>query len=445
MPQENTNGVSPSLRRRVLSLVVFTVFLDLVGYGIVIPLFPLYVKEMNASVSVVGLILACFSLTQLVATPILGRLSDKYGRRRIILISLAGNALSMILFALAVNVRLLPLFFASRIIAGATAGNLSACQAAIADVTAREERAGAMGLLGAGIGLGLVLGPALGGLLAKLAPWAPPIGAAAMAVADLVLTFFLMPETRWKGASGAPKQALDHMVPALRVSEPSLPPKAAPQVSLWDALRERRMAGVLVLYFLTFMCITNLQVSLTLLAQQRMGWSEEEAGWSFALFGLMGLIIQGGLIGRLVRVFGELVLVIAGAVLNLAGMLLIGFSQRPATLLVGLVIFGAGVAITNPSLSSLASRFARDEQQGAVLGFAQSAGGLARTVGPIWSGHLFDEFGSTAPFISGAVASLLSFLVGVSVKIGGRTTPSAPLMPLAPSAPSASTKPTAKE
>jgi MFS family permease len=420
----------------VLFIVVFTVFLDLVGYGIVIPLLPLYVKEMNASVRVVGFILSSFSLTQLVATPILGRLSDRYGRRKIILISLAGNAISMIVFALAVNVRLLPLLFISRIVAGATAGNLSACQAAIADVTVREERAGAMGLLGAGIGLGLVLGPVTGGVLSAFAPWAPPIGAAVMAVIDLVLTFFLMPETRWKGAAAAPKQALEQMAPALRVSEPSLPPQAAP-VSLWDVLRERRMAAVLVLYFLTFMCITNLQVSLALLAQQRMGWTEKEVSWAFGLFGLMGLIIQGGLIGRLARAFGELVLVIVGATLNAAGMLLIGFAERPAMLIAGLVIFGTGVAVTNPSLSSLASRFARDEQQGAVLGFAQSAGGLARTIGPTWSGLLFAELGSTAPFISGAIASLLSFLVGVSVKIGGPRTPAAPAAPAAPTAPTA--------
>src|SRR5580698_4009197 len=187
---------------RVVTFVFLTVFLDLIGFGIVIPLFPLYVKSMGGSARTVGVLLGCFSFTQLVATPFLGRLSDRVGRRRVILLSLAGNAVSMVLFALATKVSLLPLLFVSRIVAGATAGNLSACQAAIADVTTGEERARGMGRLGAGIGLGLVLGPALGGQLSRFGMWAPPLGAAAMAVADLVAAFFFMPETHVARAPG---------------------------------------------------------------------------------------------------------------------------------------------------------------------------------------------------------------------------------------------------
>ena len=166
---------------RVIHFVFFTVFLDLIGFGIVIPLFPFYVKSMGGSARTLGFLLASFSFTQLVATPLLGRLSDRVGRRRVILLSLAGNAASMVLFALATKVSLLPLLFASRVLAGATAGNLSACQAAIADVTEGEERAKGMGRLGAGIGLGLVLGPALGASLSRFGMWAPPLGAAGMA------------------------------------------------------------------------------------------------------------------------------------------------------------------------------------------------------------------------------------------------------------------------
>jgi MFS family permease len=136
----------------------------------------------------------------------------------------------------------------------------------------------------------------------------------------------------------------------------------------------------------------------------------------FGLFGLCGLIIQGGLIGRLVRAFGEINLVVVGAALNAAGMLLIGFARTPATLIPGLVLFGVGVAVTNPSIASIASRLARDEQQGAILGFAQSAGTLGRTIGPTWGGFLFRTFGSTAPFMSGAMAAVFSLLIGISVR-----------------------------
>src|SRR5580698_3055098 len=197
---------------RVVTFVFLTVFLDLIGFGIVIPLFPLYVKSMGGSARTVGVLLGCFSFTQLVATPFLGRLSDRVGRRPVILVSLAGNAASMVLFALATKVSLLPLLFVSRILAGATAGNLAACQAAIADVTTGERRAKGMGRLGAGIGLGLVLGPALGGALSHFGLWAPPLGAAGMAVADLVGAFLWMPETHAVTADARPGES--HPAPA---------------------------------------------------------------------------------------------------------------------------------------------------------------------------------------------------------------------------------------
>jgi MFS family permease len=176
------------------------------------------------------------------------------------------------------------------------------------------------------------------------------------------------------------------------------------------------MASVLAISFLTFMSMTNIQVGLALLAQERMGWGPKQVSYIFGLFGLCGLIIQGGLIGRLVRTFGEINLVVVGAALNAAGMLLIGFARTPATLIPGLVLFGVGVAVTNPSIASIASRLARDEQQGAILGFAQSAGTLGRTIGPTWGGFLFRTFGSTAPFMSGAMAAVFSLLIGISVR-----------------------------
>ena len=176
-------------------------FLDLVGFGIIIPLLPLYVKSMGGTAETVGFLFASFSLTQLVATPKLGRMSDRIGRKRVIVTSLAGNAASMVLFAIASNIRLLPLLFASRILAGATAGNIAACQAAIADVTRGTARAKGMGRIGAGLGLGMVLGPVIGAWASKLGTSAPPLFAAGLAALDLVAAFFFMPETR---ATSAP-------------------------------------------------------------------------------------------------------------------------------------------------------------------------------------------------------------------------------------------------
>src|ERR1700722_4811341 len=181
---------------RVSVIVFFTVFLDLVGFGIIIPFLPLYVKSMGGTAETVGFLFASFSLTQLVATPILGRVSDRFGRRRVILLSPAGNAASMVLFAVASDRRLLPLLFVSRILAGATAGNIAACQAAVADVTHGSNRAKGVGRIGAGIGLGMVLGPVIGAWASKLGESFPPLAAAALAAVDLVAALFLMPETR---------------------------------------------------------------------------------------------------------------------------------------------------------------------------------------------------------------------------------------------------------
>jgi DHA1 family tetracycline resistance protein-like MFS transporter len=385
---------------RVITLVFLTVFLDLIGFGIVIPLFPFYVKSMGGSARTVGFLLACFSFTQLVATPFLGRLSDRVGRRRVILFSLAGNAVSMVLFALATKVSLLPLLFASRVLAGATAGNLSACQAAIADVTQGQERAKGMGRLGAGIGLGLVLGPALGGLLTRFGMWAPPLGAAGMAVLDLIAAFFWMPETRLPQRPDAN---------AARTPTAARAPSQRP--ALLTVLSQRRLVVVLVLYFCTFLYMTTMQVALALLGKERLGWNESQVGNVFALFGVVMLVTQGGLIGWIVRTLGQVRVVACGSLISAAGLTTIAFAYHFWPLIAGLVLLALGLGVTQPMLSSIASEYAGSEQRGAVLGFAQSAGGLARTVGPVISGYLFEGIGAGAPFAGGAVAAAIAFVL----------------------------------
>ena len=378
-------------------VVLVTVFLDMIGFGVVLPQLPIFIKDMGGTPRTVGILFTCFAAAQLVATPILGRLSDQYGRRKVIVFSLAGNAFSMIVFAVATEIKLLPLLFVSRIVAGATAGNLSACQAAIADVTDRDQRAQGMGRIGAGIGLGLVFGPVLGGMVSTLGDSAPPLASALLALAALCLAVVLMPETRRAGAPGAAR-----------------PRRTAG--ALVGALTDRRFAPLLALYFFTFIALSTMQVALALLVKERFDWGKTEIGYLFGLLGLSTVIIQGGLIGRLTRAFGELNLMQFGAVMICAGMLLIGLAGQPWHIIAGIASFGIGIGVTNPSVSSLASRFAPADQQGAMLGVAQSAGGLARTVGPTCAGFLYASFGSSAPFKGGAIAAGLSLLVGLYLK-----------------------------
>ncbi|HEY5146198.1 MAG TPA: MFS transporter [Polyangiaceae bacterium] len=411
MPRSEGAPETPDPRAsRVVTFVFLTVFLDLIGFGIVIPLFPFYVKSMGGSARTVGFLLSCFSFTQLVATPFLGRLSDRVGRRKVILFSLAGNAVSMVLFALATKLSLLPLLFASRILAGATAGNLAACQAAIADVTTGERRAWGMGRLGAGIGLGLVLGPALGGALSHFGMWAPPLGAAGMAVADLAAAFFLMPETH---APENVPSTTSITGPARAAVGPVGPP--ARRHSLVAVLAERRLVIVLVLYFCTFLYMTTMQVALALLAKERLGWGESQVGNVFALFGVIMLVTQGGLIGWIARTFGQVRVVAGGALVSATGLTTIAFAYHFAPLLAGLLLLAFGLGVTQPLLSSIAAECAGSEQRGAVLGFAQSAGGVARTVGPTLSGFLFEGIGSGAPFVGGAVAAVFAFVLAIAL------------------------------
>lgn len=404
---ETAPKFSEQEKKRILQVVFVTVFLDMIGFGMVFPLMPFYVEKLHGSATTVGFIFTSFALTQLLTTPVLGRLSDKYGRRNIILLSLVGNALSMLLFALADQ---LWMIFASRLIAGATAGNLSACQAVIADITDREERAKGMGKLGAGIGLGMVLGPVFGGTLSHFGMWAPAAAAAVAAIVDLALAYFWMPETRAASPSPTAQSLAD------TAATTDLEGVPAPAPTFWQAVAEPKLLRVMALTFFTFYALSNLQVAMALLCKERLGWGEPEAGYIFALFGVTTLVVQGVFIGRMVRRAGELNLVILGAVSIFSGMSLISVATSAPGIVLGSAFFALGVAITNPCISSLASRYAPKEMQGAILGMTQSAGGLARVIGPTAGGALFHYLGSGAPFVGGAAAALVSIGIGVQLK-----------------------------
>ncbi|PTL76962.1 tetracycline resistance MFS efflux pump [Vitiosangium sp. GDMCC 1.1324] len=384
---------SSPLLRRVEALVFVTVFLDLVGFGIVIPLLPFYVQSMGGSARTVGVLLGCFSFTQLLATPILGRYSDRYGRRPIILFSLAANAVAMGLFALASYLHLLPLLFVSRILAGATSGNLSACQASIADITTKDTRAQAMGRIGAGIGLGLILGPMIGGVFSQWGAWLPPLAAGALALLGALGVFVAMPETH-------PASARSTSKPRSRLS------------ALQESPKPRALKLVLLLYFLVFLSMTTLQVAFALLAQARLGWNAREVGYVFALLGGLGLLIQGVLIGPLSSLVGEVRLLVLGALLLAAGLLGVSLAEHALPLVGAAALLGTGLGFIQPLLSSLASQAASPSLQGLTLGLAQSSGGLARTVGPVASGALYSALGSSAPFTAGALASLTAAALG---------------------------------
>lgn len=355
------------MKRSPLLVIFITVFIDLVGFGIVIPVLPFYAEgtKFGATPSQVGLLFASYSVMQLIFAPILGRLSDKYGRRPVLLASLLGTALGFLVLGFATTLLML---FVGRIIDGISGGNISTAQAYIADVTTKEDRAKGMGLIGAAFGLGFVFGPAIGGVLSRWGINVPFIFAGSLALANAVLLYFTLPET----------VTPDH--PA-RVSAAS--GRGWHQVIA--SLKNPRLGFVLTIYFLSIVAFSIMTATFSLFLMFRLGYDAFHNGWVFAFVGVISAIIQGGLIGRLVKKFGEPWLVILGGILFTASLFAIPF-VTVTTGLLAILTLGAvtaiGQALTAPSLSSLASKSATAGEQGVVLGVTQSVASLARAVGP---------------------------------------------------------------
>jgi DHA1 family tetracycline resistance protein-like MFS transporter len=355
------------MKRSPLLVIFITVFIDLVGFGIVIPVLPYYAEgtSFGATPREVGLLFASYSVMQLIFSPVLGRLSDKYGRRPILLISLMGTCLGFLILGFATTLTML---FIGRIVDGISGGNISTAQAYIADITTKENRAKGMGLIGAAFGLGFVFGPAIGGILSHWGMSVPFLFAGALAFVNVILLYFLLPET----------VTPDH--PA-RVSAAS----GRGWRQLIEALRQPQLAFVLTIYFLSIVAFSIMTAVFSLFMMFRLGYDPWHSGWIFAFVGIISALVQGGLIGKLVKRFGEPMLVIAGGFLFTVGLVLSPFAG-PSTGLLGILSICAlasiGNALTSPSLTSLASKSAGAAEQGSVMGVVQSVASLARAVGP---------------------------------------------------------------
>jgi multidrug resistance protein len=355
------------MKRSPLIVIFTTIFIDLVGFGIVIPVLPFYAEGtlFNATPRTVGLLFASYSIMQLIFSPVLGGLSDKYGRRPVLLLSIIGTGIGFLVLGFATTIFML---FVGRILDGITGGNISTAQAYIADITTQENRAKGMGLIGAAFGIGFIFGPAIGGILSQWGVQVPFFFAAALCFANAVLLYFTLPET----------VTADH--PAKnRAGGRSLR-------DVLKSLKQPRLAFVLIIYFLFVVAFSIMTTSFSLYTMFRFGYDAQHTGYLFAYVGLIAVVIQGGLIGRLVKRFGELPLVIFGALCFAISLFAVPFvgpaAGGLAALLVGGGVFSMGNSLATPALTSLASKSAGAEQQGVVLGVTQSVASLARAVGP---------------------------------------------------------------
>ncbi len=384
--------------RRTLATLFLIVFTDLVGFGIVIPLLPLYADHYHPAAWVFGLLMASYSAMQFIFAPVLGRLSDRVGRRPVLLLSLAGSVAGYSLFACADSIVLL---FASRLLAGICGANIATAQAVIADTTPPEGRARGMGLIGAAFGLGFIAGPALAGLLLHFSAAAPGWGAATFSAVAFSMAVLFLPETRTTATERA----------AARF--------ASPLARLARGWSDRALAPLLLLGFLVVTAIAGFEVTFAQFLHGRFDLPHDRVTYMFVYVGVLAAIVQGGLLGRLSRRFGEARLVVAGLLSIAIGLGLLAATHRLWPLFAVLVIvsFGAGVVI--PSLSSLVSRGAGHDEQGAALGAFQSMSSLARVLGPFAAELALGRWGVGAP-PAGAAALALAAAGGAVMMLFGR-------------------------
>ncbi|WP_298818447.1 MFS transporter [Chloroflexus sp.] len=395
-------------RRSPLVFIFLTIFIDLLGIGIVLPLLPEYVKIVERSswpwladnrAVIVGALTASYALMQFLFAPVLGALGDRFGRRPVLLFSLFGAGLSYLVFALAENLTFLGietvigLLFLARIAAGITGASISTAQAYIADVTLPQDRARGLGMIGAAFGLGFMLGPAIGGLLANVSLQAPALFAAALSFANFAFGFFRLPE--------------------------SLPPeKRAQTVSrnfnpvsrLIAVAADVRVQPFIVGSVLFNLAFAGLQSNFPVYSDVRFGFGPQQNALIFAFIGLIAVIVQGFLIRKLVARFGEARLAIAGLTLMAIGFIAIGLATASWMLFPAIGIVALGSGMVTPSLTSLVSQSVLATEQGTTLGGVQAFTSLTMVFGPLLAGMLFDLIAPSAPYLIGS-----ALLVGALV------------------------------
>jgi MFS family permease len=388
-------------QRSPLFVLFLTVFIDLVGFGIVIPILPLYAEHFHASPVAIGWLTGIYSGMQIIFTPILGKLSDRFGRRPVLFVSIVGTAAGFALMGFAHSLTSL---FAGRILAGITGGNIAIPQAYIADVTAPEKRSRAMGMIGAAFGLGFTFGPLIGGMMSRISYGAPFFFAAGLAVINAALVYLILPESLSREHRAKPHE----------------------DAGITEVFRHGRGSMFAVVVGTYFFLIVGFSIITTLFAlftEQRFGYDAQANGYLFGFIGIVAVIIQGGLIGRLIKTFGEVALARFGMALTTLSLALLPLTNNLTTLLLICAGLSMGSGCASPPLTGLASQMIEQSWQGRALGVMQSAGSTGRLLGPLLGGWLlmFDlgkpltQYART-PFVVGALLCFVGAVLAFCVK-----------------------------
>ncbi|MBA3538004.1 MAG: MFS transporter [Deltaproteobacteria bacterium] len=399
-------------QRSPLLPIFLIVLVDVLGFTIVIPLLGLYAERFGASPLVATTIVSVYAVCSLISTPIIGRLSDHHGRKRLLIISQAGTCLGFIMLGLS---EALWMVFAGRILDGLTAGNLSIAQAYVSDHTTPENRSKAFGVIGIAFGIGFMFGPAIGGWLGAYGMHLPFLAAACLSAFSIFCTYTLLDETK-------PPQADGEVGPGGRR------PSAFDLEVYKQYFRRPKLAGLYVQFFLFTFAFSAFTSGFALFAERRFLWTAKETGYLFAFSGFLGIILQGGLLGRLVKKFGEAKLVIAGFIAAAIAYLVLGFAQTLAMILVAATISSFGNGVLRPVLTSRITQAVGRHEQGVAIGISSSLSSLAMTMAPPVGGAMIDGMWLLAWACVPATVAVLGLLAAL-VQRDAPSTPAAPADP----------------
>ncbi len=380
--------------RTPLFLIFLTVFIDLLGFGILIPILPTFAtKELHVDETAIGIAIAIYSLIQFLFNPVFGSLSDKYGRKPVIVFSLLLNAIGYVIFAYTTTYAVLLI---ARIISGIGGSSIGVAQAYIADFTTKENRSKGMGLIGAAFGLGFVFGPLIGGYLAEFGYTVTGLASAGFSFIAFVLTAILLPESNVN-----------------RDKSKILSRKLLDVKSIRLLFKKPLLAILLTMFFILTFSFANIYGTFALLGFKVYGFTDLQNGYMYAIVGLTSAIVQGGLIGIISKYIEHKKLVVYGSFLVMIGLGMIPYGQTFLGLAVIAVVLSFGTGALQPTLLSLISKSASETEQGFTLGINQSFSAFARVLGPLWGGFSFEYLGYEFPFLTGAFFTMIIFFVSV--------------------------------
>ena len=381
-------------QKSALPLIFLTVFIDLLGFGILIPILPAFAERvLHIDETAIGIIIASYSFVQFLFNPILGRISDKHGRKPVIVVCLFINAIGYVIFAFTSSFAVLLL---SRIVGGVGGSSVSVAQAYIADVTTKETRSKGMGVIGAAFGLGFVFGPLMGGLLSSYGYTVTGLGSASFSLLAFIVTIILLPESNQNKQVDAviSKKLINFEAYKKVFSNPAL-------------------AILISLFFVLTFSFANIYGTFALLGIQVYGFTDLQNGYILGILGLTSAAVQGGLIGHLDKLLGKKKILIIGSFFMMVGLAIMPYAGNFLKLAIDCVALSVGTGVFQPTVLSLISQNASDEEQGLTFGVNQSMSAIGRVLGPLWGGFAFEFLGYPFPFITGAAFTFLILLATI--------------------------------